>query len=302
MKTVAFAFSLFIGIGLFLPCIGAEAPPISDANDAPDTQQTPAAQTDSFIKPLMAAKSPLAVDGELDIGTAPVSVPFMVEYPSFGSGHKVIMQVAGVNTYATPMQTTGTLAPLQFTIPKSILAPNYGTSVSVTYTVEVPGAPVQKSDPLKVKIMLDQLSAPEARLAVNGTLDVGKAPLQVPFTVVYPSLSAAHKVTLVVGGTPAYKTVAQTTSGASALTFNVPREILAKELGKSVDITYTVEIAGVPIQTSIPMALHLDVGSLPPPNAPIPEGVNLASSLNGRYADTREKCGRRCLPTTAAGS
>jgi len=67
----------------------------------------------------------------------------------------------------------------------------------------------------------------------------------------------------------------------------VPREILARELGKTIDITYTVEIAGIPVQTSIPMALHLDVGNLPPADALIPEGVNLASRLNDRYAATR---------------
>jgi len=38
------------------------------------------------------------------------------------------------------------------------------------------------------------------------------------------------------------------------------------------------------------MALHLDVGNLPPADALIPEGVNLASRLNDRYAATREKC------------
>jgi predicted component of type VI protein secretion system len=239
---------------------------------------------------LSAAESPLAIDGNLDIGTAPAAVPFMVEYPSFGPGHKVILRLAGVSDYATPAQTTAATVPLTFTIPKATITPNFGKTISITYTVEVPGAPVQTSAPFTVNVTLDTLSAPRSTFAEDGKLDVGKAPLQVPFQVVYPSLSSAHKVSLSVDGTPPYKTATQTASSSAPLTFNIPREVLVREQGKLINITYTVDIAGAPVQTSLPLPLQVEIAGFPPPLLPLPVGVNVATRLNGRYLDTRDKC------------
>jgi len=102
----------------------------------------------------------------------------------------------------------------------------------VTYTVEIPGAPMLTSDPLTVQVMLDELPPPLAPLADGGKLDVGKAPLLVPFTVAFPSLAAGEKVTLNWQGSTVYKTAAQTTTSTAPLIFNVPREIVAKDLGE----------------------------------------------------------------------
>lgn len=298
MKTVAIGLSILMNLALALTCIGSEMPATVDDLDnsralsvkANDTEagRVPAAPT--AINSLAAAQSPAAIDGNLDIGSAPAAVPFIVDYPSFGPGHKVILRLSGVTEYATAAQTTAAARPLTFTVPKATIAPNFGKTISISYTVEVPGAPVQTSAPFIVNVTLDPLSAPQSALPVDGRLDIGKAPLQVPFQVTYPSQSAAHKVTLGVEGTVAYKTVPQTTASNAPLTFNVPREVLARDQGKSVNIVYTVEIAGVPVQNSAPLPLMLEVANFPPPALPLPVGVNVATRLNNRYADTREKC------------
>lgn len=298
MKTVAIGLSVLVNLSLALTCIGSEMPATVEGQDisralsieANDAEPGPVSAAPMEINSLAAAQSPVAVDGNLDIGTAPAAVPFMVDYPSFGSGHRVILRLSGVTEYATAAQTTATARPLTFTLPKSTIAPNFGKTISITYTVEVPGAPVQTSAPFNVNVTLEPLSAPQSTLSVDGRLDIGKAPLQVPFQVIYLSQSATQKVTLGVEGTVAYKTAPQTTAGNALLTFNVPREVLVRDQGKTVNIVYMVEIAGVPVQTSAPLTLQLDITNFPPPALPLPVGVNVATQLNSRYADTREKC------------
>jgi hypothetical protein len=302
MRKVIQGLVMLLSVGVTMASIGTQTTAASEGTDvsSPQTLQSvpellqsqPADTPDAgpSMTTLAAAQLPMAVDGNIDIGLAPVNVPFMVEYPSFGPGHNVILRLAGVNNYATTVQKTATTSPLTFMIPKAIIVPNFGKTITITYSVEVPGAPIQNSDPLSVNVMLDELSAPTSALIEDGSLDVGKAALQVPFTVKYPSLSATQKVTLNVQGATLFKTVAQNTGSAAPLTFNVPRDVLAKELGKQIAITYTVEIAGMPAQTSAPLLVQLRADGLPPPALPLALGVNRAASLNASYADTRERC------------
>jgi hypothetical protein len=172
-----------------------------------------------------------------------------------------------------------------------MLTPNYGKSISITYTVEVPGAPIQTSPALAVNVMLADLPAPQSSAVTDGKLDIGKAQLQVPFTVSYPSLALGQKVILIVDGATPYRAAAQTAaSTTSILTFNVPRDVLAKEFGKAVNISYTVEIAGVPVQTSAPMSLLSEIGNFPAPQASMIDGVDVAHGLNDRYANVPQEC------------
>ena len=232
----------------------------------------------------------LSTDGNLDIGKLATNASFKVAYPSFGLGHKVTLRWAGATTYNTPIQTTASTSPLTFSVPKTTVAQDFAGSATVTYTVEVPGAPPQTSQALTVKVMIEDLAAPVLPLAESGRLDIGKAPLSVPFTVAYPSLAAAQKITLNWGGATPYKTAAQNTTSTLPLTFNIPREIIAKDFGSTVPVTYTVEIPGVPALTSEPINIQVILGSFPPPGLPLLTGVETAINLNNRYNDTRDIC------------
>jgi hypothetical protein len=300
MNAATFGLCILIAMTVVQPCMGEEiSAPVQYTpeleSQSPDSQATqdaspPTMEQTSPINPLSVAMSPLAVNGELDIGTAPASVPFMVEYPSFGPGHKVTLQMTGVNKYATPVQVTATSTPLTFTIPKTMITPNFGNTISITYTVEVPGAPVQTSPALDVRIMLGDMPPPQSSYLTNGKLDIGKAPLQVPFTLSYPSFLAGQKVTLFVDSTPPYKTATQTTANTFPLAFNIPREVLAKEFGKPLNIYYTLEIPGVPTQTSTAMSIQSEIGNFPAPEAPLVDGVDVSRNLNDRYADVTQEC------------
>lgn len=232
----------------------------------------------------------LTIDGDLDIGKTTANVPFRVNYPSFGPGHKVTLLWVGATTFTSPVQTTAAAAPLTFNVPKATVAASFGTTASVKYTVEVPGIPAFISEVLNVNVVLGELTAPTAPLAIDGKLDVGKAPLQVPFTVTFPSLAAGEKITLNWQGTTPYKATAQTTTSTAPLTFNVPREVIAKDLGNSATLTYTVEIAGVPIQTSAPLNIQVQFNAFPPPRFPLSTGVDSAIQLNSRYVLTPDRC------------
>jgi hypothetical protein len=179
---------------------------------------------------------------------------------------------------------------LVFYVPKTTIAATLGSTAEVTYTVEIPGAPMLTSDPLTVQVMLDELPPPLAPLADGGKLDVGKAPLLVPFTVAFPSLAAGEKVTLNWQGSTVYKTAAQTTTSTAPLIFNVPREIVAKDLGSTATLTYTVEIAGAAAQTSMPLTVMIQFNLFPPPRFPLSTGIEMAKQLNVRYADKPERC------------
>jgi hypothetical protein len=271
-------------------CAYAETP--ADAVDPSQVQVFSGQSEDAETAPgmLLLSQELLTSDGNLDIGKAAANIPFKVTYPSFGPGHKVALRWEGPTAYTTPLQTTAAVSPLTFYVPKATAAAAFGSSAKVTYTVEIPGAPAFTSDPLNVGVTLDQLSAPMALLANGGRLDVGKAPLQVPFTVAFPSLAAGEKVTLTWEGSTVYKTAAQTTTSTAALTFNVPRELIAKDLGQSARITYTVEIAGTPVQTSQPLSLQVRFNLSPPPRFPLSTGVDYAKQLNTRYADVLNRC------------
>jgi hypothetical protein len=233
----------------------------------------------------------LSSDGKLDLGKADPNVPFKVTYPSFGPGHKVNVRWAGPTSYVTPFQTTAATSPLTFYVPKATVAAALGSSATVTYTVEIPGATVMTSEALTVNVVMEKLSAPVASLAENGKLDVGKAPLQVPFLVAFPSLAAGEKVTLNWQGTTPYKTAAQTTTSTAApLVFYVPREIVAKDLGNPATLTYTVEIAGAPIQTSEPLTIQILFNTSPPPRFPLPIGFESAKDMNTLYAERPDRC------------
>lgn len=261
------------GVGDEIP---SQAPPTSPESAASGVFQAPA--------------SAFATDGNLDIGKAGAAVPFKVDYSSFGPGHKVILRWTGTSTYNAPVQTTAAAHPLTFTVPKATVAQDFGKTATITYTVEVPGAPIQTSEPLTVNVMLEALPAPELPLAPDNKLDVGKASLSVPFKVAFASLAAGQKVTLIWGGVTPYRAAAQNTTSTAPLVFNVPREVIARELGNTVPVTYTVEIAGVALQTSQPLNIQVQIGDFPPPNLPLATGVDTALSLNRRYADTREQC------------
>lgn len=249
-----------------------------------------ATQPTQLINGLSAPELLLSSDGNLDIGKAANIISFKVSYPSFGPGHRVTLSWVGATTFNTPTQATTTTLPLTFNVPQATVAKDFGSSATVTYTVEVPGAPPQKSEPLTVNIMLGELQAPEFPLAVEGKIDIGKAPLQVPVRVAYPSLAAGQQVILSWGGANPYKAAAQNTISTAPLTFNIPREVIARDFGTSVPVSYTVAIAGVPLQTSAVQNVQVTFGNLPPPGLPLAVGVDTALNLNNRYADIRDTC------------
>lgn len=258
--------------------------------DATDTSG-PADETAQETGMQLLSQEQLTSDGNLDIGKAAANIPFKVSYPSFGPGHKVILRWEGPAVYNAPLQTTAATSPLTFYVPKATVAAAFNGSAQVSYSVEIPGAPAFTSEPFSVGVTLDRLPAPGGPLTEGGKLDVGKAPLQVPFTVGFPSLAAGEKVTLVWAGSVGYKTAAQTTTSTAPLIFNVPRDVIAKDLGGSATLTYTVEIAGVSTQTSEPLDLQIQFNLAPPPRFPLGTGMESAKELNARYAAVPERCG-----------
>lgn len=70
----------------------------------------------------------------------------------------------------------------------------------------------------------------------------------------------------------------------------MPREVIAKDLGGSASLTYTVEIAGVPVQTSEPLNLQIQFSLAPPPRFTLATGIESAKELNTRYAAVPERC------------
>ena len=290
---------LFLTLLCGLPsgwCAAAEEPP---ANDATTRQQSPdeaveaipdESSSASLSGVQMLAPELLTADGDLDIGKAPDYVPFTVNYPSFGPGHRVTLRWNGAATFTSPVQTTTTVSPLKFSVPKTTIAASFGSVAAVTYTVEIPGAPAMTSEPLNINVVLGALPAPTSPLLVDGKLDIGKAPLQLPFTVTFPSLAAGERVTLNWQGSTPYKTAAQATTSTAPLTFTVPREVIAKDLGQSATLTYTVEIAGVPAKTSLPLTMQVQFNLFPPPRFPLSTGIDSAKRLNSQYADVPARC------------
>jgi hypothetical protein len=254
----------------------------------PLSQSDPSA--DSMSANPMIASQLLTLDGDLDIGKALTNVPFKVNYPSFGPGHKVTLRWVGAAIFTSVAQTTAATGPLTFYVPKTTIAASFGDTASVSYTVEIPGMAAITSDPLNVKVKLGELPPPSLAIAPDGKVDIGKAALQIPVTVVFPSLAAGEKITLNWQGSSVYKTAAQTTASTAALTFSIPREIIARDLGNSGSLTYTVEIPGVPPQTSAPLNLQIEFGAFPPPRFPLSTGVDSARLLNSLYADTPARC------------
>jgi len=70
----------------------------------PSPEQTPGTLT--------LAAHLLTSDASLDLGKAAANVPFRVNYPSFGPGHKVTLCWVGTTSYTPPFQTTAALSPL----------------------------------------------------------------------------------------------------------------------------------------------------------------------------------------------
>jgi hypothetical protein len=268
----------------------ADTPAVSV--EPPNSQETSALsdETGQETGMLLLSQEQLTSDGNLDIGKAAANVTFKVSYPSFGPGHKVALRWEGPTVYSAPLQTTASTSPLTYYVPKATVAAAFNGSARVTYSIEIPGAPAFTSEPLTVGVTLDRLVAPVAPLAEDGKLDVGKAPLQVPFMVGFSSLAAGEKVTLAWAGSVSYKTAAQTTTSTAPLTFNVPRDVIAKDLGGSATLTYAVEIAGVPVQTSEPLNLQIQFNLAPPPRFPLATGMESAKELNARYAAVPQRC------------
>jgi hypothetical protein len=106
----------------------------------------------------------------------------------------------------------------------------------------------------------------------------------------FPSLAAGEKVTLNWQGSTPYKTAAQSTTSTAPLLFNVPREIIAKDLGRSATLTYTLEIAGAPAQTSEPLTLQIEFNASPPPRFPLSTGIDAVKELNAQYTSVPERC------------
>lgn len=171
----------------------ADTPAVSVGPSDPQETSELTTETGQETGMLLLSQEQLTSDGNLDIGKAAANVPFKVSYPSFGPGHKVILRWEGPTVYSAPLQTTATTSPMTFYVPKAKVAAAFNGAAQVTYSVEIPGAPGFTSEPLTLGVTLDRLLAPVAPLAESGKLDVGKAPLQVPFTVGFPSLAAGEK-------------------------------------------------------------------------------------------------------------
>jgi hypothetical protein len=210
---------------------------------------------------------PEAAGGELDVGRMGANAVFKVTYPSFGTGHKVTLQWAGKTTFDTPVQTTSTTNPLTFNVPRATVAGDLDNTATVTYSVTVPGVPAQTSEPLPVKVVLAELPAPELPAAPTGSLDITRLGINTIANVTYPSFGAGHKVSLHWKGVSAYDSPVQTTAATNPLVFNLPRAAVARELDKTAELTYTLDITGMPLQTSLPLAVQVTSSelTLPPP-------------------------------------
>jgi hypothetical protein len=225
---------------------------------------------------------PEAPDGELHIDKMGANAVFKVTYPSFGAGHKVTLRWAGATTFTTPVQTTTTASPLTFNVPKATVAKDFNGAAIATYTVQVPGVAAQTSEPLPVKVIFGELPAPNLPDAAAGSLDISKLGASTVANVIYPSLAAGHKVALHWKGVTTYDSPAQTAGTTNPLEFNLPRITAAKDLNKAAELTYTLDIPGVPTQTSQPLKVQVTSSDM---SLPAPALTNLQGGVIdiGRY-------------------
>lgn len=250
---------------------------VVDSTPAPDPGELPAPGV------------PEAVNQELDAGRLGTNVVVAVAYPSLAKGHKVSVKWTGKTVFSTAVQTAKTTSPLKFNVPRATVVQDLNNSAVVTYTTVIPGAAPRESEPQSITVVLGDLPAPVLPEAVDGGLDVTTLGINTKATVSYPSFAAGQKVALHWKGVTAYDSPVQTTATTSPLTFNVSRATVAQDLNKTAELTYSLDITGLPTQHSDALAVRVVSSSptLPPATlANLVDGVMDIGKFQGNLTAT----------------
>jgi len=218
------------------------------------------------------ALPPPSVDGAtLDdtLDPADVGASIIVRVPANAALQPpatVIVTWLGTDTggsFTTPAQNASPTG-MRFDVDKTVLAPNIGKAVAVSYTLRQAGMPDRTSKIRTITILdhgeIGDLPAPTVREAVGAQLDPVTTPAGC--TVVIPPLAdieATDQVAVIFGS---YTTPSQ--SGAAAGTFAIPISAILAQLGSPVQVTYVVKRAGAS-RVSDPLVLTiLDIPSNDP--------------------------------------
>lgn len=263
----------------------------SDLLAPPHKGQAAASQTQ--IQPLALELPPAKVteapNGELVLQNLGTHANVTVVYPAITNGHTVGLRWTGRTTYNTPVQTVGATRPLAFTIPKATLALDAGHTGVLTYSIGVGPNPIEISQPLLINVVGtpvpgDDYPEPTVASALNGKLDLRTMGETVSATVIYPSIANGQTVGMRWTGKAVYNVVPIQTVGATRpLVFVIPKAEIAKDVGNTAVLTYSVGTGEGPLKISAPLSIEV-INTLPF------DGAAIAEAINTRYRNTGTAC------------
>ncbi|RMR02466.1 hypothetical protein ALP94_00220 [Pseudomonas savastanoi pv. glycinea] len=229
-----------------------------------------------------------APNGELVLQNLGANANVKVTYPVINNGHNVGLRWTGKTTYNAPVQTVGATRPLAFTIPKTTIAQDAGGTGVLTYSVGVGDNPLEISQPRPIKVIGTPAPGgdypkPAMPAAPNGKLDLATMGATVSVTATYPGITNGHNVGMRWKGKSQYEAPLQTVGAIRPLTFEIPKAEVAKDVGGTAVLTYSVGIGNDPLKISDPLAIEV-INALPS------DGAAIAAALNARYTDTRASC------------
>lgn len=229
-----------------------------------------------------------APNGELVLQNLGANANVNVTYPAITTGHSVGLRWTGKNVYNAPVQTVGATRPLAFTIPKTTLVQDAGGTGVLTYSVGVGGDPLEISQPRAIKVIGTPAPGgdypkPAMPAAPNGKLDLATMGATAPVTATYPGITSGHNVGMRWKGKSQYDAPLQTVGATRPLTFEIPKAEVAKDVGGTAVLTYSVGIGNDPLKISEPLSIEV-INALPS------DGAAIAAALNARYTDTRASC------------
>lgn len=191
-------------------------------------------------------------DNRLGLDTVKDHVTFHFSYPDMEVGHTVKLYWNGKRQYSTPILTVQSFGTLAFRVPRAEVANDVGGTAVVTVSVQKPGVPLERSDPLTVHIQASlPFEVPRPVLqgqAANGEYPLGSGDAKV--IVAYPTMKVGDTVGLRWKGRTTVNLPIQRVSAIGPLTFTIKHADVARDLGSAVVLTASVGGDGNPLRIS----------------------------------------------------
>ena len=202
-------------------------------------------------------------------------------------GDTVGLKWMGRVTSTLPVQKIGTIGPVLFKVPPSIVDQNFGSAVMITASVGGDGNPLRISQAVSARILTPSpIAAPIAEQGVQGELDLNRIGVSTPIKVDGSALRRDDIVGLRWQGVDRLEPPTQRYDGTGDIRFQINKDDVAKNVDKTVRITASLGREGKPLVISAPLDLKIVKSALSP-------GELVAARLNERY---------RALPAACAGN